>query len=114
MRHVDLRLAVGRERQSCRRLLYFVRRARRVFFLGGAGPLEGNSDITVISEMLAVVLSQSDVQGSRATLSEERRTLQIQTKSESVFVDSGYLMPLKLYFNLKVQCVKFALICDFI
>lgn len=89
MRHVDLHLAVGRGRRGCRRLLSSL---HRVFLLMRAGLLHRRFDITVKSEELAVVLSQADVQGSRATLSEERGTLQIRAKSGSVLVDNSYLM----------------------
>lgn len=85
MRHVDLHLAVGRGHRSCRQLLSFL---PRVFLLGMERLVDRHSDITVISEELAVVLSKPDVQGSGATLSEESWTLRVQTKSESVFVDN--------------------------
>lgn len=74
MRHADLHLAVGRGCRSCGRLLSFL---PWIFLLGRERFLERHSDITVISEELAVVLSESDIQGSGATLSEECGTLPI-------------------------------------
>lgn len=89
MRHIDLHLAAGRGRRSCGPPLPFL---PQIFLLVRERFLDRHSDVTVISEELTVVLSESDVQGSRATLSEERWTLPIQTKSESVFVNNCNLM----------------------